>query len=225
MSQIELKELNKVFKQGLTPINACDSINVKINKGEFVAIIGPSGSGKSTLLQLLGGLDSPTSGEIAIDGHDIVNLKQSRLTEFRLKNIGFIFQHFNLIPTLTAEQNVESAISKRSRDDTNLSRKMLASVGLESRAKHLPSRLSGGEQQRVAIARSLVNNPKLILADEPTGNLDSKTGTEIMDLLAELNKSEGRTIIVVTHSSYVRKLADRLFEMNDGRLVESDQKY
>ena len=220
MSQIELKELNKVFKQGSTPINACDSINVKINKGEFVAIIGPSGSGKSTLLQMLGGLDNPTSGEIAIDGHDIVNLKQSRLTEFRLKNIGFIFQHFNLIPTLTAEQNVESAISKRSRNDTNLSRNMLASVGLESRAKHLPSRLSGGEQQRVAIARSLVNNPKLILADEPTGNLDSKTGAEIMDLLAELNKSEGRTIIVVTHSSYVRKLADRLFEMNDGQLVE-----
>ena len=220
MPLIELKELNKIFKQGSTPINACDSISMKINEGEFVAIIGRSGSGKSTLLQLLGGLDSPTSGEIAIDGHDIVNLKQSRLTEFRLKNIGFIFQHFNLIPTLTAEQNVESAISKRSRNDTNLSRNMLASVGLESRAKHLPSRLSGGEQQRVAIARSLVNNPKLILADEPTGNLDSKTGAEIMDLLAELNKSEGRTIIVVTHSSYVRKLADRLFEMNDGLLVE-----
>ena len=220
MSLIELKELNKVFKQGSTPINACDNIDTKINQGEFVAIIGPSGSGKSTLLQLLGGLDSPTSGEIAIDGHDIVRLRQSKLTEFRLTNIGFIFQHFNLIPTLTAEQNVESAISKRSGDDKKKARRMLETVGLESRAKHLPSRLSGGEQQRVAIARSLINDPKLILADEPTGNLDSKTGIEIMELLAKLNKSEGKTIIVVTHSSQAREIADRLFEMNDGQLAE-----
>ncbi len=222
MPLIELKEVSKVFKQGATPINACDNIDMKIQPGEFVAIIGPSGSGKSTLLQLLGGLDGPTSGEITIDGHDIVKLKQSKLTEFRLRNIGFIFQHFNLIPTLTAEQNVESAIDKRSSNDRSTSRKMLANVGLESRAKHLPTRLSGGEQQRVAIARSLVNNPKIVLADEPTRNLDSETGAEIMELLAELNKNEGRTIIVVTHSSYVRKLADRLFEMNDGQLAEKE---
>ena len=220
MSLIELKELKKVFKQGSTSINACDNINAKISKGEFVVIKGPSGSGKRTLLQLLGGLDSPIAGEITIDGHNIVTMKQSKLTEFRLKNIGIIFQHFNLIPTLTAEQNVESAISKRSGNDKKISKKMLENVGLKARAKHLPSRLSGGEQQRVAIARSLVNNPKLILADEPTGNLDSRTGTEIMELLAKLNKSEGKTIIIVTHSSYARKLADRLFEMNDGQLVE-----
>ena len=220
MSLIELKELKKVFKQGSVPINACDNINTNFNRGEFVVIMGPSGSGKSTLLQLLGGLDSPTSGEIVVDGHNLEKLKESKLTQFRLKNIGFIFQHFNLIPTLTAEQNVESAISKRSGSDKKISKKMLAGVGLESRVKHLPSRLSGGEQQRVAIARSLINNPKLILADEPTGNLDSKTGTEIMELLAKLNKSEGKTIIVVTHSSYAQSLADRLFEMNDGQLVE-----
>lgn len=222
MSLIELRELNKSFKQGPRLINACDNINLKVNSGEFVAIIGPSGSGKSTLLQLLGGLDGPTSGEVIVDGSNIGKLKQSKLTAFRLQNIGFIFQHFNLIPTLTAEQNVESAISERSSDDKNRCRKMLESVGLESRVKHLPSRLSGGEQQRVAIARSLINDPKLILADEPTGNLDSKIGTEIMELLAKLNKSEGTTIMVVTHSSYAKKMADRLFEMNDGRLEERE---
>ncbi len=220
MSLIELKELKKVFKQGSTLINACDNISANLNQGEFVVIMGASGSGKSTLLQLLGGMDSPTSGEIAIDGQNLEKLREAKLTQFRLRNVGFIFQHFNLIPTLTAEQNVESAISNRSRSDKKKAKKMLASVGLESRVKHLPSRLSGGEQQRVAIARSLINDPKLILADEPTGNLDSKTGSEIIELLAKLNKSEGKTIIVVTHSSYAKSLADRLFEMNDGQLSE-----
>ena len=220
MSFIKLREVSKVFRQGSTPINACDSINADLNEGEFIVIKGPSGSGKSTLLQLLGGLDNPTSGEIEISDTNLEKLKESKLTDFRLKNIGFIFQHFNLIPTLTAEQNVESAISERSSNDRQKSKEILERVGLESRVKHLPSRLSGGEQQRVAIARSLVNAPKLILADEPTGNLDSKTGTEIMELLAELNKREKKTIVLVTHSSRAQKLADRLFVMNDGQLVE-----
>jgi len=220
MSLIELNQISKVFKQGSTPIKACDNINMKIKKGEFVVIIGPSGSGKSTFLQLLGGLDKPTSGEITIDDHNITKIKESKLTEFRQKNIGFVFQNYNLIPTLTAEQNVELAISKRSRNDKKKSKEILKSVGLVSRVNHLPVLLSGGEQQRVAIARSLINNPKIILADEPTGNLDSKTGTEIMQLLARLNKNEGKTVIVISHSSYVRKFADRFFEMIDGQLVE-----
>ncbi len=220
MSFIELREVDKVFRQGSIPINACDNINADLNEGEFVVITGSSGSGKSTLLQLLGGLDSPTAGKIAIGDKNLEKLKESKLTEFRLKNIGFIFQHFNLIPTLTAQQNVESAISERSSNDRQKSKEMLAKVGLESRARHLPSRLSGGEQQRVAIARSLINAPKLILADEPTGNLDSKTGAEIIELLAEFNKRENKTIILVTHSSQAQKLADRHFVMNDGQLVE-----
>ncbi len=220
MAHIELKKVSKEFKQGTTTIHACDDINAEINEGEFVVIWGPSGSGKSTLLQLLGGLDRPSSGEIIANSENITKMSEAKLTDFRLKSIGFIFQNFNLIPTLTAEQNVEAAISKRSSKDIEKSNKMLSSVGLGSRIKHLPPLLSGGEQQRVAIARSLINNPGLTLADEPTGNLDSKTGTEIMGLLAKLNRSEEKTIIVVTHSHYAREFADRLFEMIDGQLVE-----
>ena len=220
MQLIELKKLEKTFKQGSTPINACNDISMKIKKGEFVVVVGPSGSGKSTLLQLIGGLDKPTSGEIIIDGHNITKINESKLTQFRLSNIGFIFQNYNLIPTLTAEQNVESAISKRSRNDKEKSKEVLKSVGLASRVNHLPSLLSGGEQQRVAIACSLVNNPKIILADEPTGNLDSKKSNEIMELLAKSNKEKGKTVIVITHSSYAKKFADRFFEMIDGQVLE-----
>lgn len=221
MPLIELRELNKTFRQGSVPINACDNISISIDEGEFVVILGQSGSGKSTLLQMLGGLDIPSSGDIVIDDHDIVRMKESRRTEFRLNNIGFIFQHFNLIPTLTAWQNVESAIGSRSKNDKKISYDLLKSVGLGSRAKHLPSLLSGGEQQRVAIARSLVNDPKLILADEPTGNLDTKTGEDIMELLAKLSKEKGKTVVVITHSEYAKKFADRTFLMSDGRLKES----
>ncbi len=220
MAQIELKKIKKIFKQGSTPISACDNISMKIEEGEFIVVVGPSGSGKSTLLQLIGGLDKPTSGDIIVDDHNITKINESRLTQFRLNNIGFIFQNYNLIPTLTAEQNVESAISKRSRNDKKKSKEVLESVGLASRTNHLPSLLSGGEQQRVAIARSLVNNPKIILADEPTGNLDSKKSNEIMELLAKSNKEKGKTVIVITHSSYAKKFADRFFEMIDGQALE-----
>ncbi|MDX1765517.1 MAG: ABC transporter ATP-binding protein [Candidatus Saccharimonadales bacterium] len=220
MSAIELKQLTKRYKQGTKVINACDAIDLKVKEGEFVVIIGPSGSGKSTLLQQIGGLDYPTSGKVILEGKDLSKMSEAKLTKYRSNNIGYVFQNFNLVPTLNAEQNVEVAISNRTKSDGNKVRNILDSVGLESRYDHLPSLLSGGEQQRVAIARSLVNNPKIILADEPTGNLDSKTGTEIMQLLAKLNKDQGKTVIVITHSVYVRKFADRFFELIDGKLNE-----
>jgi putative ABC transport system ATP-binding protein len=219
MSIIEIKNVKKLYKQGQKIINASDDINLSVKEGEFIVVIGPSGSGKSTLLQLLGGLDRPTSGEIVLDGINISKISESKLTSIRRRLIGFIFQGFNLIPTLTAEQNVEAAINKRATNDIERARKMLEIVGLSDRAKHLPSLLSGGEQQRVAIARSLINDPKIILADEPTGNLDSKTGEEIMTLLKNLNQKQGKTIILITHSEYVKKFADQVLEIRDGKLT------
>lgn len=220
MNAIEIKQLTKQYQQGPRTIKACNNVNLTVKEGEFVVIIGPSGSGKSTLLQQIGGLDHPSSGEVSLEGKVLSKMNEAKLTRYRLKNIGYVFQNFNLIPTLSAEQNVEVAIDKRTNKDSYLVRRVLNSVGLETRYGHLPSLLSGGEQQRVAIARALVNNPKIILADEPTGNLDSSTGTEIMQLLAKLNKEQDKTIVVITHSVYVRKFADRFFELIDGRLSE-----
>lgn len=218
MPIITISNVNKKYKQGQKIINANDNINLKVEHGEFIVIIGPSGSGKSTLLQLLGGLDRPDTGTIELDGIDISKISEAKLTSIRRKLIGFIFQNFNLIPTLTAEQNVEVAINKRSKSDADKAMEMLELVGLSQRANHLPSLLSGGEQQRVAIARALINDPKVILADEPTGNLDSKTGEEIMTLLKNLNKEKGKTIILITHSEYVKKFADQVLEIRDGCL-------
>jgi putative ABC transport system ATP-binding protein len=218
MKLIEIENLNKQFKQGSRTINAVDNANLIVNDGEFVVIIGPSGSGKSTLLQLLGGLDRPTSGKISINGKELGKLSEGKLTKLRLENIGIIFQNFNLIPTLTASQNVEAAIAKRSPQDKTRVLAALKEVGLEERVNHLPSLLSGGEQQRVAIARALVNSPKIILADEPTGNLDSKTGEEIMTLLKKLNQEHKKTIILITHSDYVKKYASHTVEIKDGKL-------
>lgn len=221
MHLLEAKNITKTYKQGSKIINANDQINLSVKDGEFVVIIGHSGSGKSTLLTLLGGLDRPTSGNVLLNEHDIARISEARLTKVRRKVFGFIFQNFNLIPTLTAEQNVEAAIAKRSKNDREKAREMLNLVGLTGRTDHLPSSLSGGEQQRVAIARALINDPKIILADEPTGNLDSKTGAEIVDLLKKLNKEQKKTIILITHSEYVRKMADHVYEIKDGKLTAS----
>lgn len=215
---IEAKKLTKQFKQGNRTIKAVDNIDLTIQEGDFLVVIGPSGSGKSTLLQLIGGLDQPTSGEIIINGHDVTRVSEAKITKIRLENIGFIFQNFNLIPTLSASQNIESAIAKRSSNDRQRITEVLKKVGLADRANHLPSLLSGGEQQRVAIARALINDPKIILADEPTGNLDSKTGEEIMNILHDINKKNHQTVILITHSDYVKKYATKIVEIKDGRI-------
>jgi putative ABC transport system ATP-binding protein len=219
MELIKLTDLIKIYKQGTKTIHAVDGINLTINRGDFAVIIGASGSGKSTLLALLGGLEKPTSGEINISGINFSKTSEAKLTKIRQKKIGFIFQSFNLIPTLTASQNVEAAIAKRSQSDPEKSKKMLEKVGLGARANHLPSLLSGGEQQRVAIARALINEPELILADEPTGNLDSKTGTEIIELLHGLNKKNNQTIVLITHNDYVKKYSSKTYEIKDGKIV------
>ncbi|OGY24927.1 MAG: ABC transporter ATP-binding protein [Candidatus Woykebacteria bacterium RBG_13_40_7b] len=218
MSLIEIKDLTKLYKSGRSTIHAVDGINLTVNKGDFLAIIGPSGSGKSTLLQLLGCLDKQTSGEFKIDDKEVGKLNDRKLADLRQKKIGFIFQNFNLIPTLTARQNVEAAIGKRSRDDKAKTLEALKRVGLEERANHLPTLLSGGEQQRVAIARALINGPEIILADEPTGNLDSQTGKMIFDLLHELSKSENTTVIVVTHDLSIAGQTDKTYHLKDGRI-------
>ena len=223
----ELRDVSRTYALGGAQVHAVREIDLTLRPGESVAIVGPSGSGKTTLLQLLGALDRPTGGELFFEGRDVGRLGDRALSELRLEVLGFVFQQFNLIPTLTAAQNVEIALAPTStrraeRRERVLS--LLASVGLGERAHHVPSKLSGGEQQRVAIARALANDPHVLLADEPTGNLDSTTGAEIMDLLLSLSGDEQRrTVIVVTHDSDVARRAARVIRMLDGRLVGSDQ--
>jgi len=218
MVLIEISNLTKIYKSGRSMIHAVDGLNLTVNKGDFLAIVGPSGSGKSTLLQLLGCLDKPTSGDIKIDDKDVTRLNDRRLSDLRQKRIGFIFQSFNLIPTLTARQNIEAAIAKRGRNDKTRTLDVLEKVGLAERANQLPSLLSGGEQQRVAIARALINKPEIILADEPTGNLDSQTGKMIFDLLHQLSKSENTTVIVVTHDLSIAGQTNKTYHLKDGSL-------
>lgn len=220
MTLIELKNLHREYKQGSKTIHAIDGVDLKVNKGDYLVIFGASGSGKSTLLQLIGGLERPSKGNVFIDGKNIAEMTEAKLTNLRGKKIGFVFQHYNLIPTLSALQNVESAIISRSSHDKEKARKALKMVGLSDRVNHLPSLLSGGEQQRVAIARALINEPDIILADEPTGNLDTKTGEEIADILKKLNKENNQTIILITHSEYNRKYASRVMDIKDGKLKE-----
>lgn len=219
-TMIETKDLTHVYSQITRALN---SVNLCINSGEFVSIMGPSGSGKTTLLNLIGALDHPTSGEILIKGESLSEIKD--LDGFRNKHIGFIFQLHNLIPTLTARENVEiplyETISSR-KERKNRALEVLEIVDLSNRMDNRPVSLSGGERQRVAIARALVNEPELILADEPTGNLDSLSGSEIMEVLKDLNRSEGLTIIVVTHDSSVARKTKRIIELKDGRIVRDD---
>ena len=218
MKLIEFKKVVKTFKQGTKAINAVGGISFTIDKGDFVAIIGPSGSGKSTILQLLGGLDRPTEGEIEIEGRGIARMSEGRLTRLRRNSIGFVFQNFNLIPTLTALQNVEAGMANISRARVK-AKSLLSQLGLGERINHLPSLLSGGEQQRVAIARALIHEPKILLADEPTGNLDSRTGQEILQTMVGLNRRIGQTIIVVTHSEYIKRYATKLIQVRDGKVL------
>ncbi|HUF01508.1 MAG TPA: ABC transporter ATP-binding protein [Gaiellaceae bacterium] len=223
----ELRGVSKTYSLGGVQVHAVRDVDLAIVGGESVAIVGPSGSGKTTLLQLLGALDRPSTGELRFEGRDVGTLGDRALSELRLDVLGFVFQQFNLIPTLTAAQNVEIALAPTSAARVERRERvvgLLASVGLADRADHVPSKLSGGEQQRVAIARALANDPHVLLADEPTGNLDSTTGTEIMDLLLSLSGDEKqRTVIVVTHDAEVAARAQRVIRMQDGRLVAGDR--
>jgi putative ABC transport system ATP-binding protein len=220
-----LHSVRRVYGSGAAEVQAVRDLDLEIDRGEFLVVVGPSGSGKTTLLQLLGALDRPTSGEVKFEGRDLARLPDAELTSLRLKTIGFIFQQFNLIPTLSAAQNVEAALAPAGLDSEARqarARELLAQVGLASRAQHLPSQLSGGEQQRVAIARALANNPHVLLADEPTGNLDSTTGDEIMSLLKSLSADGGHTVILITHDTEIATKAARVIRMQDGHLLASE---
>jgi putative ABC transport system ATP-binding protein len=216
--KIELKNVFKIYKQGYNDVIALKKINMVIKDKEFVAVKGPSGAGKSTLLHLIAGLDVPTNGRVIVNGTDLAEFNDDQLTKYRKDYIGFVFQFFNLIPSLTALENV--MISRMFDRDKELDRakELLTLVGLEERMSHLPSELSGGEQQRVAIARSLMNNPAILLADEPTGNIDTPTGKEILKLFKKLNKT-GMTIVIVTHDDEIARLTNRIITMRDGKLT------
>ncbi len=217
---VETCDLMKVYGNGVE-VRALDGVNIIIRRGEFVTVMGPSGSGKSTLLNMLGALDRPTSGQVFVDGQDLVKVKD--LDRFRARTVGFIFQLHNLLPTLTALENVEVPLRGQAgsgRVHHERAKYLLQLVGLDDRTDHLPGQLSGGQRQRVAVARALANEPALILADEPTGSLDSQAGDEIMGLLADLNAGEGTTIIVVTHDRRVAQATRRILSMEDGRIVD-----
>src|ERR687898_52955 len=221
---IELSGVSKTVESGGHPLTILHPLDYSIASGEFVAIVGPSGSGKSTLLGLLAGLDAPTSGSIVIDGVDITKMGEDALAALRGQKIGFVFQFFHLVPSLTAIENVQVPMEIAGRRDTVARAKLLLDeVGLHDRGHHYPSQLSGGEQQRIAIARALANDPPLILADEPTGNLDSSNGRHILDLLLNVRKSRGVTLVLVTHDPNVAAVADDRLELRDGRPVVSER--
>jgi len=217
---IKLKNVCRNYKLGNSVVKAVRNVDLKINKGDFVAVVGPSGSGKSTLMNLIGALDLATKGDIFLDNKNIEHLTESDLAQIRGRKIGFVFQSFNLIPTLTALENVTlpmffQNIPKKEREEK--ARELLSELGLKERENHLPSELSGGERQRIAIARALANDPDVILADEPTGNLDSKSGEKVLDILKGLNK-KGKTIIIVTHDLHMAKKAKRIVRIKDGKI-------
>lgn len=218
---VEIRNLSKFYKMGGETLKALDDVSFTVNKGDFIAIIGPSGSGKSTLMNMIGCLDVPDSGEYYLDGKDVFSLKNKQLADVRNQKIGFIFQSFNLLPKQTAYENVElpliyRGLSGGERKEIVMS--ALRKVGLEDRARHRPTELSGGQQQRVAIARALAGNPPILLADEPTGALDSKTGAEVMKLMKELN-AQGHTIILITHDLDIAEQAKRIIRIHDGRIL------
>jgi putative ABC transport system ATP-binding protein len=219
----ELEDASRSYGRDSTLVLALDALNLTIKRGEFVAVFGPSGSGKTTLLQLLGALDRPSGGSIRFDGQPLEQLADSALSELRLRAMGFIFQQFNLIPTLNAAENVEAALAPLAMSGAearDTAEKQLTAVGLAPRAHHLPAQLSGGEQQRVAIARALARSPRVVLADEPTGNLDTRSGEMVMDLLARLHRELQITLVLVTHDEWIAERADRVLRLADGRLVE-----
>ena len=220
MRILQTEGLKKYYGAGDTQVKALDGVDLAVERGEFVAIVGTSGSGKSTLLHMLGGLDRPTSGKVTVDGRDIFALKDEELTIFRRRKIGFVFQSYNLVPVLSVWENIVLPIQLDGRTvDEAFVREVVATLGLEKKLQNLPSHLSGGQQQRVAIARALATNPAILLADEPTGNLDSKTSQDVLSLMKVTSQKFGQTMVMITHNEEIAQLADRIVRIEDGRIV------
>lgn len=221
MEILKVENLTKTYGSGENLVHAVDDVSFSVEKGEFVAIVGASGSGKSTLLHLIGGVDRPTSGKIFVDGNDISKMNDDKLAVFRRRQVGIVYQFYNLIPILTVEENITLPCDLDGRGvDRERLEMILDSFGLRARRKHLPNQLSGGQQQRTSIARALINNPSLVLADEPTDNLDSKSSEEVMSMLKMCNQSYGQTVIMITHNLDIAKQADRIITISDGKIVE-----
>ena len=221
MEILKVDNLTKIYGKDSTKVVALDHVSFSVEKGEFVAIVGASGSGKSTLLHLIGGVDRPTSGKVFIDGKDIFNFNDDKLAIFRRRQVGLIYQFYNLIPILNVEENITLPLSLDNREvDEEKLNDLLKLLGLQNRKNHLPNELSGGQQQRTSIGRALITNPTIILADEPTGNLDSKSSDEIVALLKKSNKELNQTIIMITHNMEIAKVADRIIKIEDGKIVE-----
>jgi putative ABC transport system ATP-binding protein len=225
MKVIEIKNLSKIYNETEVQVIAVNGVTLDFQEAEFAAIVGPSGSGKTTLLNLMGGLDIPTSGEIYIAGTNLANLRSSELIDFRMRNIGFVFQAYNLIPVLTAKENVEFIMnlqkwSRKERDERTF--ELLKAIGLDDRANSRPAKMSGGQQQRIAVARALASRPKFVLADEPTANLDSKSATTLLEIMEKLNHEEKITFIFSTHDARVVKMAHRVITLEDGKVVSDD---
>ena len=220
MAILETKDLRKIYGEGDTEVRALDGVNLTVEKGEFVAVVGTSGSGKSTLLHMLGGLDRPTGGTVTVDGRDISTLKDEPLTIFRRRKIGFVFQNYNLVPVLNVRENIVLPIQLDGRKvDRDYVGQIVETLGLESKLQSLPNNLSGGQQQRVAIARALAAKPAIVLADEPTGNLDSRTSLDVMGLLKVTGQRFGQTMVMITHNEELAQMADRVVRIEDGRIV------
>lgn len=227
MKVLEIKNVHKIYNSSEVQVHAVNNVSLDFERGEFAAIVGPSGSGKTTLLNMIGGLDMPTEGKILVDNTDLSELKSSRLIDFRMRNIGFVFQSYNLIPVLTAKENVEFIMSLQKwnkQDRDNRTFELLKAVGLENRTDSRPSKLSGGQQQRVAVARALASKPKFVLADEPTANLDSKSTETLLEIMEELNKEEGITFIFSTHDARVVKKARRVITLEDGKVISDERR-
>lgn len=221
MAEVEFENVSRVYRSGDNELRALDNVNFSLNEGKFVVVLGPSGAGKSTLLNLLGGLDSPTEGVIKVDGKDISTLSDNELADYRASTVGFVFQFYNLIPTLTVYENV--ALVNEIAPNALDANKMIEEVGLSSHAKNFPAELSGGEQQRVSIARALAKNPRILLCDEPTGALDSETGVLVLKLLLSMAKNYGKTIIVVTHNQNIAKMADVVIRVKNGKIKSFEE--
>ncbi|MDX8361668.1 ABC transporter ATP-binding protein [Cytobacillus sp. IB215316] len=223
MEILKIDNLSKIYGKGDTAVKALDDVTFSIHKGEFVAIIGPSGSGKSTLLHMLGGVDRPSSGKVVVDNTDIYQLNETQLAVFRRRQIGLIYQFYNLIPILTVEENITlPLLLDGHKVDNKLLNEIVTTIGLNNRLGYLPNQLSGGQQQRISIGRALISNPTIMLADEPTGNLDSKNSNEVINLLKLFNKKYNQTLIVITHDEKIALQADRIISIEDGRIVKNE---
>ena len=223
MEVLEVKELTKIYGSGENQVTALAHVSFQVKKGEFIAIVGASGSGKSTLMNLIGGIDRPTSGSVVIDGKKIFDMNESEMAIFRRRNIGIVYQFYNLIPNLTVDENImlPCLLDQRKPDAGKLDR-IVEMTGLSHRRKHLPGQLSGGQQQRVSVGRALINDPAFILADEPTGNLDSRSGREVIELLMAANRKAGQTLILITHDENIALQADRILTISDGRIIRDE---